>query len=129
MASLYEPSTFGSDPAVVKWQVVRGDTANIRVEFLETDEKTFVSTSGWEYTASAYDPKTDTIDELEVVAGNGYVEITASPDITKMWGAGYRSVVAELLFDVQVTKSDGTVWTPVVGTIAVLGDVTYGGSL
>ena len=41
-------------------------------------------------------------------------------------------VVAELPFDLQVTISDAgedTVWTPVIGTICVLGDVSPGGSL
>jgi hypothetical protein len=129
MASLYEPSTFGSDPAIIKWQVVRGDTAQVRIEFVEADETTPIDTSSWTYIASAYDPRLDTIDELDVTPGNGFVVVTASADTTKLWGAGYGSVIAELLFDLQVTKQDGTIWTPVLGNIAVLGDVTYGGSL
>jgi hypothetical protein len=36
--------------------------------------------------------------------------------------------VTELAFDLQVTIDGATVWTPVIGTITVLGDVT-GGSL
>ena len=129
MASLYEPSTFGSDPAIVKWQVVRGDTAEIRIEFYEADEATAINTSGWTYVASAYDPRLDTIDELDVTVGTGFVVVTAPANTTKLWGAGYGSVIAELLFDLQVTKQDGTIWTPVLGNIVVLGDVTYGGSL
>ena len=129
MASLYEPSTFGSDPAIVKWQVVRGDTSEIRIEFYETDEATPINTSTWSYVASAYDPRLDTIDELDVSVGNGYVVVTAPANVTKLWGSGYGSVIGELLFDLQVTKQDGTVWTPVLGNIVVLGDVTYGGSL
>jgi hypothetical protein len=129
MASLYEPSTFGSDPAIVKWQVVRGDTSEIRIEFLEADETTPVNTSSWTYIASAYDPRLDTIDELEVTAGAGFVVVTAPAETTKLWGAGYGSVIAELLFDLQVTKDNGVIWTPVLGNIVVLGDVTYGGSL
>jgi hypothetical protein len=42
-------------------------------------------------------------------------------------------VVAELPFDLQITiPTDGpndTIWTPVIGTICVLGDITPGGSL
>jgi hypothetical protein len=129
MASLYEPSTFGSDPAIIKWQVVRGDTAEIRIEFLEPDETTFVDTSSWTYIASAYDPRLDTIDELDVTPGEGFVTVTASANTTKLWGTGYGSVIAELLFDLQVTRENGTIWTPVLGNIVVLGDVTYGGSL
>jgi len=28
------------------------------------------------------------------------------------------------MFDLQVTIDDGTVWTPVIGTINVLGDIS-----
>lgn len=123
------PSTFGADPAIIKWQVVRGDTATMRVEFYEANEATPYTTDDWVYTASAYDPRLDTIDELDVVAHDGYVEITANANVTKLWGSGHSSIVGELLFDLQITKPDDTVWTPVVGSIVVLGDVTYGGSL
>ena len=128
MTSSCSPEIFGADPANIKWQIVRGDTSPLRVEFYENDEVTPYDTDGWEYAASAYDFRGDVIDELEVVPGNGYVEITAPADITSLWGAGYGSVVAELAFDLQVTINNQTVWTPVIGTITVLGDVT-GGSL
>jgi hypothetical protein len=122
------PEVFGADPITIKWQIVRGDTAPLRVEFYQDDEVTLYDTTGWEYAASAYDFKGDTIDELEVAPGEGYVEITATPEITQYWGTGYRSIVSELAFDLQVTIDGDTVWTPVIGTITVLGDVT-GGSL
>ena len=32
------PESFGNTPAIVKWTVVRGDTARLRVDFLENDE-------------------------------------------------------------------------------------------
>lgn len=118
----------GADPAIIKWQIVRGDTSPLKVEFYQDDEVTPYDTTGWEFVASAYDFKGDVTDELEVVAGDGYVEIIAPADITALWGAGYNSVVAELAFDLQVTIDGETVWTPVLGTITVLGDVT-GGSL
>lgn len=111
----------------IKWNIVRGDTSPLRVEFYQDDEVTLYDTTGWEYASSAYDFKGDVTDELEVLSGAGYVEITATPDITKYWGTGYSSVVSELAFDLQVTVGD-TIWTPVIGTISVLGDVT-GGSL
>ena len=121
------PEIFGANPANVKWQVVRGDTATIRVEFFENDEATAFDTSGWQFASTTYDFRGDVLDELEVSAGNGYVDITASAEITDFWGTGYSSTVAELAFDLQVTIDD-TIWTPVIGTITVLGDVT-GGSL
>lgn len=122
-----EIDIFGADPLNIKWRVVRGDTAVLRVEFYEPDETTEYDTDTWEYAASAYDYKGDIIDQLEVVSGAGYVEITATADITKNWGTGYRNRVAELAFDLQVTIDD-VVWTPVIGVISVTGDVT-GGSL
>ncbi len=98
------------------------------VATLEDDEITFFDTSSWTYLATSYDPKTDIIDPLSIVSYPGYVEILASPSITQHWGSGYRQTVAELMFDLQVTIDNNTVWTPVVGTISVSGDVT-GGSL
>lgn len=123
--SICEPETFGADPVRIKWHVVRGDTASLRVEFLENDESTYFDISDWVYKASSYDPKGDVIDELEVIPGNGYVDIKALPEITEFWGTGYTTQVAELSFDLQVTIDD-IVWTPVIGTISVIGDISGG---
>ncbi len=128
MTSSCGPEIFGADPVSMQWTIVRGDTSPLRVEFYQNDETTPYDTTGWEYTASAYDFKGDVIDELEVVAGDGYVAITAPAELTALWGTGYTRVVAELAFDLQVTIDNETVWTPVIGTIKVLGDVS-GGSL
>lgn len=122
------PQVFGADPMTIKWQIVRGDTSPLRVEFYENDETTLFDTSGWEFLASAYDYKANIVDELTVEVGDSYVNIIAPSDITEFWGDGYASVVAELAFDLQVIIDNETVWTPVIGTISVLGDVT-GGSL
>jgi hypothetical protein len=119
---------FGADPSIIQWKVVRGDTSPLRVEFFETDETTPYDTSTWEYAATTYDFRGDVLDRLDVEAGNGFVNITAPASITQLWGTGYGPVVAELAFDLQVTIDDDTIWTPVIGTISVLGDVT-GGSL
>lgn len=121
------PEIFGANPANIKWQVVRGDTSSMRIEFFENDEVTPFDTSDWDFAATTYDFRGDVLDELEVSSANGYVDITAPADITSLWGSGYTSTVAELAFDLQVTI-DETIWTPVIGTITVLGDVT-GGSL
>lgn len=118
------PEIFGADPARIKWNVVRGDTSPLRVEFLEDDEVTYFNTSTWTYKATSYDPQSDFVDELEVTAHNGYVDILAPASITENWGTGFKSVVTELTFDLQVTIAGETVWTPVIGTINVLGDVS-----
>jgi hypothetical protein len=119
------PDIFGADPARVKWNVVRGDTAVLRVEFFENDEATKYDTASWVYASTTYDSKGDVLDELQVTPGNGYVEITASPDITSNWGTGWSGTVAELSFDLEVTIDD-VVWTPVIGTITVMADITRG---
>jgi len=121
---------FGATPANIQWTVVRGDSASFRVDFLENDEYTHFDTENWTYRATAYDPTTDLLDELEVEDNEGYVIVKASSDITTNWGSGYKNIVAELPFDLQVTipSVDGsTVWSPVLGTIKVLGNVTPGG--
>jgi len=123
---------FGATPANIQWTVVRGDSASFTVSFLENDEITEFDTEGWEYSATSYDPLLDVLDELEVSADGSTITVTAPAEITANWGTRYRSVVAELSFDVQVKIPDGNseiTWTPVIGTICVLGDVTPGGSL
>ena len=61
---------------------------------------------------------------LEITPGNGYVDIMAPASITELWGLGYKTVVTELTFDLQVTIDGETIWTPLIGTISVLGDIT-----
>jgi len=124
--SLCVPEVFGADPANVTWQVVRGDSSSIRIEFLEDDEVTKFNTSSWTFAATSYDLRGDFLDELEVQVFSGYVDIIASPEITESWGIGFAKTVAELPFDLQVTLEDGSIWTPVIGTIKVLSDVTTG---
>ena len=120
----------GASPANIQWTVVRGDSATLKVEFFDDDEKTYFNTTNWDFLATAYDASGDILDELPVVEGNGFVEIKVPADTTQNWGANYKTVVAELPFDLQVTitaGSDVTTWTPVIGTICVLGDITPGG--
>ena len=123
---------FGATPANIQWTVVRGDSASFTVSLLENDEVTEFDTEGWTYKATAYDPIADVLDELTVSADGSVVTVTAPADVTVNWGSKYKSVVAELTFDLQARVPDGNssvTWTPVIGTICVLGDVTPGGSL
>jgi len=119
-----DDQTIGAKPANVKWNVVRGDTANVLIQFLENDEQTEYDTSGWTYLSNAYDPKTDTIYPLDIEIVGGSVKITANSETTAQWGTSSRDKVAELSFDLQVTFDDETIWTPIIGTISVIGDVT-----
>ena len=118
------PESFGAEPAFIKWKVVRGDTARLRVEFWQNDETTKYDISDWEFASTAYDFKGDVLDELSVTPGVGYVDILATPAVTAGWGTGYSTLSAELAFDLQVTIDGDTIWTPIIGTIAVISDVT-----
>jgi hypothetical protein len=122
--TLCAPEIFGADPARIKWNIVRGDTSPLRVEFLQDDEATYFDTSDWTYEATSYDPQSDFLDSLEITPGVGYVDIMAPASITQFWGIGFKSVVTELTFDLQVTIDGETIWTPLIGTISVIGDIT-----
>jgi len=125
---------YGASPANIQWTVVRGDNATLKVEFFEDDEVTAWDTDGWTFLSTAYDPSGAVLDELTVTDEAGYVTISIPSTVTTNWGTQYKSVTAELPFDLQVTipgdsGEEDTVWTPVVGTICVLGNVTPSGSL
>ena len=122
--AITSPLTVGADPMILKWNVVRGDTAVLRVEFYDTDETTVFDTTGWRFEATAYEYADDLSDPLTVNPGDGFVEITAAAEVTANWGVGAGSKVSELAFDLQVTINNTTVWTPVIGTISVIGDIT-----
>ena len=123
-----EIQTIGSNPAMINWKVVRGDTSRLRVEFLENDEVDNYDTSDWTYVSTAYNKNNQESYTLEVTPGTGYVDIVAPANVTAEWGAQRAGTVAELDFDLQVTFDDNTVWTPVVGVISVTADITlYGG--
>jgi len=117
---------------------VRGSNGSITIDFLEIDETTAFDTAGWTYKATSYDPSGQVLDDLPTEATTGSVTITVDSCITENWGTGYKNVVAELPFDLQVTipgisvsgsETPDIIWTPVIGTICVLGNVTPGGSL
>ena len=116
----------GTKPVNIRWNVVRGDSASIRVSFLELDEATSVDTSQWIFESTAYSSKEDIFDDLLVDVDGDDIVITAPADLTEFWGSGIGSSVAELSFDLQVIIDRETVWTPIVGTIVVIGDVTGG---
>lgn len=120
------PSNFGAKPININWDVVRGDTSELRVEFFESDEVTPIDTSGWTFASTTYDFRGDILDRLDVEVSSGYVDIIANSATTALWGSGYDSVVGELAFDLQVTIDGTRVWTPILGNIRVLGDITNG---
>jgi hypothetical protein len=125
---------YGADPINVQWTVVRGNTATLTVDFLEADEVTEWDTEGWTYKATSYDPQGNVLDDLPVEIDGGSITLVVPDCTTEKWGTTYASVVAELQFDIRVTipgegSFSDTIWTPIIGTICVLGNVTPGGSL
>ena len=127
-----ETQVLGANPANIHWNVVRGDTAKIKITFFESNEVTEFSTDDWEYIATAYNPANTTYYELSVVEGDGFIEIIATPEISNAWGTASSGIVAELAFDLEITipavapETEDTIWTPVIGTISVVGDITRG---
>jgi hypothetical protein len=116
--------SFGSLPANLKWNVVRGDTASLLVQFLENDEETSYDTATWTYISSAYDHETEVTYILDTEIIENSVKITARPEVTALWGTRFLDKVADLSFDLQVTMDLDVVWTPIVGKISVVGNVT-----
>jgi hypothetical protein len=116
----------GVRPVNIKWVVVRGDTSALKVQFLENDEETSYDITNWQFSATAFSPKDQIFDDLEVSVDGNEITITANSDITEFWGSGVSTTVAELDFDLEVQVSRDTIWTPIVGTITVVGDVTGG---
>jgi hypothetical protein len=116
----------GVTPVNIRWNVTRGDSSSIRVQFLEANEVTSVDISKWIFEATAFNRKERIFDDLEVKVSGSSVIITATSDLTEFWGTGVNTTVAELTFDLQAIIDRNTVWTPIVGTITVIGDVTGG---
>lgn len=112
----------GESPAKIVWNMVRGDDSSIEITLLDDDGKP-LDTTGWAYVSKA---RSDSdLYSLAVTSLVNVVTIKASSSITGLWGAGATTnPAAQLPFDLQVTKSDGTKWTPVIGRIVVLPDVT-----
>ena len=119
--------SIGANPANVKWTIIRGDTSSFKVMFYEKDEVTLIDTSDWTFASSTYDQKGNVVDSLTVTSGLGYAEITAPSGITETWGTGYKTgFIAELAFDLEITTPT-KVWTPIIGTIAVISDISGSG--
>jgi hypothetical protein len=124
--TLCAPDVLGLEPVNITWNIVRGDTANLRIDFLEEDETTHYDISQWQIISTVYDPKTTIFDEISVTKNQGWIVVTATAEETGLWGTGMKSRLNELAFDVEVILNDGSVWTPVKGSISLIGDVTGG---
>lgn len=124
--SLCAEDVLGVEPVNVKWNVVRGDTSTLRIDFYQEDEEARFDISNWRFESTAFNPQDRSFTELSVTVNDGWILITAEEDITAQWGSGIQARVNELSFDIEVLLEDNTVWTPVRGFISVIGDVTGG---
>jgi hypothetical protein len=112
----------GESPAKIVWNVVRGDDSSIEITLLD-DNGAALNTTGWTYSSKARGG--NTLHNLTVTSVQNVVTVKASASTTALWGAGaLTNPAAQLPFDLQVTKSDNTKWTPVIGRIVVTPDVT-----
>lgn len=112
----------GEQPAKIVWNVVRGDDSSIEITLLD-DNGTALNTSGWTYSSKA--SNSGILHTLTVTSAQNVVTVKAPSATTALWGAGaVTNPAAQLPFDLQVTKGDGTKWTPVIGRIVVIPDIT-----
>lgn len=112
----------GEAPAKIIWNLVRGDDSSIDITLLDDDGQA-LNTSGWTYASKARSGFT--LHNLVVTSESNVVTIKAPSLTTALWGAGeVRNPAAQLPFDLQVTKTNGSKWTPVIGRIVVHPDIT-----
>ncbi len=53
MSTISSIEQVGAEPINIKWKVVRGDTATLRVDFLEDDETTEIDIDDWTVSATS----------------------------------------------------------------------------
>lgn len=124
--SLCAEDVYGVEPVSIKWNVVRGDTATLRIDFFEEDEENRIDISGWRVESTVFNPQNNEFIELDVTVNDGWIVVTAEENVTALWGSGMSQRVNELSFDIEVILEDNSTWTPVRGFVSVISDVTGG---
>ena len=121
-------SVFGNTPANIKWEINRGDSAELKIQFFESDEVTFWDTEGWDFVASAYDPVNDAVEELETFLDEDGIRLRVDSNLSAEWGSGFGKVVLNLPFDLKaiIPGNPENTWTIISGTIVVNADVSSG---
>ncbi len=100
----------GDKPIRLLWTVVCGDDASIDISLMSNGNP--LDMSGWAVSAKATDSLV--VYDLSTSVNANVVTVIAPSSVTSLWVDVYR-----LKFEVQVTKTDTTKWTPVVGYIVV----------
>jgi len=115
----------GSDPISIRWNIVEGDTGSLTVDFFENNEVDRFDMTGWVFQSTVFDPKTNSTYVLDVeTLENGSIVITADASTTSSWGNQLPFQTKQLQFDIQGVFEGTVVWTPVIGTIVLIGDVS-----
>lgn len=99
------------------WEIIRGDTEEIRVHFQEYPPAKNGGTLRLTIRTQADMPKI--ISKSVTVSGQESVTIKLNPEETKDLGGWY-------VYDVEFTNSNGDVRTLVLGNIHARKDVSYG---
>lgn len=112
----------GEAPAKIIWNLVRGDDSSIDITLL-ADDGLPMNTDGWTYFSKA--SYNGTLYSLNTTSVDHVVTIKATANTTALWGEGKTTnPAAQLPFDLEAIRDDGTKWTPVIGRIVVVPDIT-----
>lgn len=125
------PQSIGSAPPQLAWTVVRGDSAAFKV-YVTDDSKTPLNMPDWTIDMEIKRPTSAS--DAGIITDNATAVLTLVPAQDPDDAAGEFTVrllpteSSQLetgdIFDIELTGSDGTVWTVAQGSVTVVEDVT-----
>jgi len=125
------PQSIGSAPPQLAWTVVRGDSAAFKV-YVTDDSKTPLNMPDWTIDMEIKRPTSAS--DAGIITDNATAVLTLVPAQDPDDAAGEFTVrllpteSSQLetgdIFDIELTGTDGTVWTVAQGSVTVVEDVT-----
>lgn len=125
------PQSIGSAPPQLAWTVVRGDSAAFKV-YVTDDSKTPLNMADWTIDMEIKRPTSAS--DAGIITDNATAVLTLVPAQDPDDAAGEFTVrllpteSSQLetgdIFDIELTGTDGTVWTVAQGSVTVVEDVT-----
>ena len=125
------PQSIGSAPPQLAWTVVRGDSAAFQV-YVTDDSKTPLNMPDWTIDMEIKRPTSAS--DAGIITDNATAVLTLVPAQDPDDAAGEFTVrllpteSSQLetgdIFDIELTGTDGTVWTVAQGSVTVVEDVT-----
>lgn len=125
------PQSIGSAPPQLAWTVVRGDSAAFKV-YVTDDSKTPLNMPDWTIDMEIKRPTSAA--DAGIITDNATAVLTLVPAQDPDDAAGEFTVrllpteSSQLetgdIFDIELTGTDGTVWTVAQGSVTVVEDVT-----